>query len=89
MQTAIFCLLLFCFAQAQYFVGKIDTIAGGSDGDGNNALNVIATPAGLAHDANQNVVYFADATKNKVRMWNKNTNIVTTIAGNLHFFFTF
>ena len=79
------CLLSFALAAtAQLQPGTIDTYVGGSNGDGEAAINATINPRGLALAGNPSApdVYIADSTNNRVRRVDGNTGLITTVAGN-------
>lgn len=51
-------------------------------GDGGPGLQAtVSNPNGLAFDETTNMLYVADRTNNRIRAWNRTSDIVTTIAG--------
>lgn len=51
-------------------------------GEGDYALNVpFVTPASVASDNVNNLIYFTDSSNNLVRVVNKTSGILTTFAG--------
>jgi hypothetical protein len=78
-------LALICAGFANAQTGLIQTYAGsgnlGFSGDGGPAVSAnIATPFGLALDANGNL-YIAVAENQRVRVVNSSSGIITTVAG--------
>lgn len=64
---------------AQTPLGIIDTIIGGSNGDGGLATRAIVDPQGI--EVRNLDVYIADSNGNRVRKINGTTGIITTVAG--------
>ncbi len=72
--------LLLALAGTSLASGIIDTMVGGSNGDGYPADVATSNPKGLALDPSGNL-FFADTFDNRVRRVDERTNIITSVAG--------